>query len=238
VTKARGKRVSLIALCSALALLFAGLGVWQVERLGWKRDLIARVEARIKAPPVPLGPKDQWSRFMPENAEYLRVRTTGRFDHRRETLVDALTERGKGFWVLTPLVTTDRTILINRGFVPTGLADPSLRRAGQLGGSNDVTGLIRLTEPGGRFLRSNAPAEDRWYSRDVEAIARKRGIANPEPYFIDAEATPVPGGYPVGGLTVVRFPNNHLIYTLTWFALAGLCLFGLVLTLRSTHNGG
>lgn len=238
MTPPRRKRVLLTGLCAVLALLFGGLGVWQVERLRWKLDLIGRVEARVTAPPVPLGPKDRWSSFMPAEAEYFRVTTTGRYNHAQETLVDALTERGKGFWVLTPLITRDRTILVNRGFVPTELADPSNRQAGQLQGSVAVTGLMRLTEPGGRFLRANAPAEDRWYSRDVEAIARKRGIADAEPYFIDAEAMAVPGGYPVGGLTVIRFPNNHLIYALTWFALAALCLFGLVLTLRSTHIRG
>ena len=42
------------------------------------------------------------------------------------------------------------------------------------------------------------------------------------PFFIDADATPSPGGLPVGGLTVVHFPNSHLTYALTWFALAGL----------------
>jgi len=28
----------------------------------------------------------------------------------------------------------------------------------------------------------------------------------------------------VGGLTVVRFPNNHLVYALTWYGLALLLL--------------
>ncbi len=26
---------------------------------------------------------------------------------------------------------------------------------------------------------------------------------------------------PIGGLTVVAFPNNHLGYAITWFALSG-----------------
>ena len=78
--------------------------------------------------------------------------------------------------------------------------------------------LLRVTEPGGGFLRSNDPAGDRWYSRDVAAIAAARGVTEAAPYFIDAEASPA-GGYPVGGLTVLKFRNNHLVYALTWFAL-------------------
>jgi surfeit locus 1 family protein len=83
-----------------------------------------------------------------------------------------------------------------------------------------VTGLLRLTEPKGGFLRANDPAADRWYSRDVEAMAAARGLTDTAPYFIDADATPNPGGLPVGGLTVVAFRNSHLVYALTWFALA------------------
>ena len=31
---------------------------------------------------------------------------------------------------------------------------------------------------------------------------------------------PNPGGFPIGGLTVVAFHNDHLVYALTWFTLA------------------
>ncbi len=89
--------------------------------------------------------------------------------------------------------------------------------------------LLRLSEPGGGFLRRNAPAEDRWYSRDVAAIARAHGLDAVAPYFIDADAaTAAQAGtpWPRGGLTVVRFRDNHLGYALTWFALALLVAGG------------
>ncbi|MDB5653910.1 MAG: Surfeit locus 1 family protein, partial [Tardiphaga sp.] len=83
------------------------------------------------------------------------------------------------------------------------------------------TGLLRVSEPKGGFLRSNDPAADRWFSRDVAAIAQKRGLAEVAPYFIDAAA--VPGvAVPVGGLTVISLPNNHLVYAITWFVLAAM----------------
>jgi surfeit locus 1 family protein len=91
-----------------------------------------------------------------------------------------------------------------------------------------VVGLVRLSEPRGGFLRANDPAAGRWYSRDVAAIAAARGIAAPAPYFIDADAGANRPGWPVGGLTVIRFPNSHLAYALTWFALAVMAAAGLV----------
>ena len=224
------------ALCLLAALVFAALGLWQVERRTWKLDLIARVDQRLRAPAVALPPARQWTAFRGPATEYLRVRAHGRFRHDAETLVDALTERGPGFWVVTPLRTAEGAILVNRGFVPPDRASPSTRRAGQPGGEVTVTGLVRLTEPGGRFLRANAPSQDRWFSRDVEAIARARGLGPVAPFFIDADATSNPGGLPVGGLTVVRFRNTHLIYALTWFALAVLSIAGLVLAGRPVQD--
>jgi surfeit locus 1 family protein len=209
---------------------FTALGVWQIERRAWKLDLIARVDARIHALAVPPPARADWARVNARDDAYRHVRATGSFLHDRETLVQAVTERGAGFWVLTPLSTDQGTVLVNRGFVPPERRDPASRRAGQ--GPVTVTGLLRMSEPGGAFLRSNDPAAGRWYSRDVAAIARARGLGEVAPFFIDADATSNPGGYPVGGLTVVAFPNNHLVYALTWFGLAALSAWGAALILR------
>ncbi|TWA85667.1 surfeit locus 1 family protein [Azospirillum brasilense] len=199
--------------------VFTSLGVWQVERLFWKLDLIQRVEERARAAPVPAPGPEEWPAVTAASQEYRRVGVTGRFLNDQETLVQAVTERGGGFWVLTPF-RTDRgfTVLVNRGFVPPERRSTDSRPDGLIDVDTTVTGLLRVTEPGGGFLRSNDPAQDRWYSRDVAAIAAARGVTEAAPYFIDAEASP-PGGSPVGGLTVLKFPNNHLVYALTWFAL-------------------
>jgi surfeit locus 1 family protein len=101
-----------------------------------------------------------------------------------------------------------------------------------LSGPVEIVGLLRVTEPKGRFLRSNRPEQGRWYSRDVQAIAKSRGLANVAPFFIDADSRPNPGALPIGGMTVVAFRNMHLVYALTWFALALLCLAGLVVLFR------
>ncbi|GJE80356.1 SURF1 family protein [Methylorubrum thiocyanatum] len=229
-------RIVLVLAGLALTGVFLGLGTWQVERRVWKLALIDRVEARIHAEPVPAPGPEEWAGLTAASAEYRRVRLTGRFAHDRATLVQALSERGAGFWVLVPLV-TDRgfTVLVNRGFVPTEARERSARAAGEPEGEVTLTGLLRLSEPGGGFLRRNDPAADRWYSRDVAAIATARGIDGPTavaPYFVDADGAPNPGGLPMGGLTVVAFHNNHLVYALTWYALALMTAGALIFVLR------
>lgn len=211
-------------LCAALI----ALGTWQMHRRTWKLALIARVEHRVHAPPVaPPGPRD-WPQVSAERDEYLRVRVAGAWLRDRETRVHAATALGPGYWVMTPLAAADGSIvLVNRGFVPAEA--PSVAPPGAKEGSVTVTGLLRLTERGGSFLRRNDPAAGRWYSRDVAAIAAARGLAGVAPYFIDAEAPNALAASgsgsdrskePVAGMTVLAFPNNHLVYAITWYALA------------------
>jgi surfeit locus 1 family protein len=199
-----------------------GLGVWQVERRVWKLDLISRVEQRVHAAPVSAPGPSSWSRINASDDAYRHVRVTGHFLGARETLVQAVTERGGGYWVVAPFRAIEGfTVLVNRGFVPADRAESELRAAVDPG-ETTLTGLLRVTEPGGAFLRHNDPAADRWYSRDVTAIAAARGIQQVAPYFIDVDRSADPAALPVGGLTVIAFPNNHLLYALTWFGLAAM----------------
>lgn len=236
----RGSAGLLASICAVGLVLVAGLtalGTWQIQRRAWKHDLIARVDARVHADPVEApGPEDCTS-LTAEADAYRRVRATGRLRQDSETLVQAVTELGGGFWVMTPLERADgTTILINRGFVPADRRDPAARVEGRGDGPVTVTGLLRLTEPGGGFLRRNDPAAGRWYSRDVDAIAQARGLSRTAPYFIDADATPNAGGWPVGGLTIVAFPDNHLVYAITWYILALMVAGGVAYTVLDARR--
>lgn len=229
----RSRRI-LVGAMLALVAIFVALGTWQVQRLFWKFDLIARVDARVHADPVQAPPASDWANVSAQKDEYRHLAVTGIFDHGKSVLVQAVTALGPGFWVLTPLLADDgSTTLVNRGFVPVDRADPAARVQGNISGRVTVTGLLRMSEPGGGFLRSNDPAADRWFSRDVSAIARAKGLARVAPYFVDADGAANPGGLPVGGLTVVRFANSHLFYALTWYGLAVMSAVGAVLVYRA-----
>lgn len=180
----RAGLIAASALAALLVLVLAGLGAWQVQRLQWKTDLIARVEAQLQAPAIP-APMDWSSPAALE--EYRPVTLSGRYRPEAEALVKAVTQEGGGFWVMTPL-TGDQggTVWINRGFVPQDRAGhPADWRAPE--GRVSVTGLLRASQPGGGFLRKNDPAGDRWFSRDTLALAQARGLGPVAPYFIDAE---------------------------------------------------
>jgi surfeit locus 1 family protein len=224
---------ALAAMFLALALAcvgFMALGVWQVERLAWKHGLIVRVEHQVNAAPSAAPGASAWAGITREAYEYRRVRVRGEFAHDRETLVAATTALGSGYWVLTPLRTEQGFwLLVNRGFVPPEARDRAHRRIEDPTGVQEVTGLLRLTEPGGRLWQHNAPEAGRWYSRDVAAIASARELSTATPgvpvapYFVDAVAQPgAVAAWPRAGLTVLHFSNNHRVYAATWFALAAM----------------
>jgi surfeit locus 1 family protein len=214
-----------LATLVVLGVLVA-LGSWQLQRKAWKEDLIEKIEARAHGAPASIPPEGEWPAWQAEAHEFRRVSVMGRFLHDREIAVHGLAEvsRGQpaqGFYIYTPLALPEGgAVLVNRGFVPTELRDPSRRSAGQTEGPVTVTGLVRAPERRGWFLPENEPARDRWFSRDPAAFAAARGLARAAPFTIDADSTPNPGGWPKGGQTRLNLPNNHLQYAMTWYGLA------------------
>ena len=230
---AAGSRVRFALLfvlfAGALAVL-VGLGTWQVQRLAWKEALLATIDARIHADPLPL---DEVASRYPE-IEYVPVTATGRFDHAAERHVFTTWEGESGYDVFTPLLLGEnRAVLVNRGFVPFDRKDPATRADGQVGGEVTVTGLARrgLAEKPSWVVPDNDPAKNVFYWKDVRAMRETSGLdpaIDVLPFVVDAGDAVNPGGLPVGGTTLIDLPNNHLQYAVTWYGLAlALCgVFG------------
>ena len=225
--RGRAARAAIVFGALLFFIGFVMLGSWQVQRRAWKLDLIERVDSRVHAPAVDAPEPAHWSQVSAANDEYRHVRVSGRFMDAATVRVQAVSELGAGFWLLTPLRQDDGSVvLVNRGFVPAEARVPTPPAPPT---AVSVTGLLRLTEPGGGFLRHNDPAANRWYSRDVAAIAESRGLNRVAPFFIDADAAPGDASSPdapVGGLTVIAFHNNHLVYAITWYTLAVMVAAG------------
>lgn len=195
-----------------------GLGTWQVQRLHWKQDLIADRTARLEAPPIALPEASAG----PAEVEFFRVRVTGVFRHEREMYLGARSLRGNlGFHVITPLERHDGShVLVDRGWVPLERKDPGTRAAGQLDGTVTVEGVIRSGGRKGWFVPDNQPEENFWFYVDTDAMAAHAGLGAVAPFYVEAGAAEVPGGYPIGGQSRIALPSNHLSYAVTWYSLA------------------
>jgi surfeit locus 1 family protein len=210
----------LVAL-AGIAMLVS-LGIWQLQRLAWKEALIARIEARAKAPPGPLPPASEWPALKPEDYEYRHVILHGRFEGREAPVFRGNGPEagdGPGYLVLAPLLLPDGTsVLVNRGFVPSGAKEPISHPPPP--GEATITGLMREPEPRNFFTPADQPDRNQWFTRDPGAIAAHFGLSRAAPFSVDADYSGDPKALPRGGTTVITFPNNHLSYALTWFGLA------------------
>ena len=197
----------LFGLIGTAVLIF--LGLWQVQRLDWKRGILDSIETRIAADPVAVPPA-------PTQAEdqYRRVDASGIIEVGEIHVYTAAPSGGVGYRVIAPFTLTDgRKILIDRGFVPIGDKETA-RPAGPI--------LVRgsLLWPDDGALDSNPPdfARNIWIGRDLPAMASQMGT---EPLLIVAARTdPADGPAPLP--VTVNIPNNHLEYAVTWFGLAAV----------------
>lgn len=206
-------------------MILIGLGTWQVERLRWKEDLLATIDARRHAEPLSLNEVElQYGRT--GDVDYTPVTATGEFMHDAERHFFATWQGASGYYVYTPLrLETGRVVFVNRGFVPFEQKDPKTRQQGQVSGPQTITGLARNPLPGkpSMMVPDNDPDKNIFYWKDLRAMAIlsdldvDRGVL---PFFVDADARPNPGGLPRGGVTMINLPNNHLQYAITWYGLA------------------
>jgi surfeit locus 1 family protein len=211
-----------------ILVLSLGLGLWQMERRAWKGEILDRIATNQAAAPMTL---DQLLAGNPLRHEYGRVRVAGTFEHGHEFFLAARSLKNKvGLQVIVPLKTDDgRVILFDRGWVPDRAA--ATQAITRTTGRVEVTGLVRRSQIRARFAPENVPEKNVWFQADVP-LMRKLAGAPPDPkldtFFLEADATPNPGGVPVGGQTRLEIPNDHLQYAITWFLIA-LALSGVYL---------
>jgi surfeit locus 1 family protein len=207
----------------ALAILVS-LGSWQVQRLYWKEALIASIEQRRHAQPLDaVGIEAMLAAG--DDVDYRAATAEGRFLHDKERHFLATFQGQSGFYLYTPLQLSDgRYLFVNRGFVPYDRKEASTRPQSLIEGPVKVTGLARarLGEKPSSMVPDNDEGRNIFFWKDLTRMTATTNLPDGKvlPFFLDADATPVPGGLPMGGVTQIDLPNSHLQYAVTWYGLA------------------
>ncbi|KAK4174047.1 putative COX1 assembly protein Shy1 [Triangularia setosa] len=204
------------------------LGTWQVKRLAWKTDLIAKCEDRIVRPPLPLPPRIDPAAI--SDFDFRRVLVTGRYRHDQEMLIGPRMRDGEqGYIVVTPLERKDdpgATVLVNRGWISKKHADQKSRPLEALPREEvTVEGLLREPWKKNMFTPDNRPDKGEFYFPDVKQMAELTGsqpvwveqTMNPD-YFTTLEYEQK--GVPIGRPAEVNLRNNHAQYIFTWYGLS------------------
>jgi len=88
------------------------------------------------------------------------------------------------------------------------------------------------------LLPDNNPDKNYWFWIDIPAMATADHLTDVAPFYIDADATPNPGGWPTGGVKPPELPDNHLLYAGFWFAMAVAMIVVYVVYHRQTDRRG
>lgn len=201
------------------------LGCWQVQRLNWKADLIARFEDRLIRDPLELPPHIDSSAV--KEFDYRRILATGTYRHDQEMLIGPRIHEGEnGYLVVTPLERPNgSTILVCRGWIKKEFKDKESRPAGLPRGEITVEGLLREPFKKNMFTPDNNPGIDEWYFPDVAQMAKMTGA---QPVWVEEtlvgdfleEQRRESKGIPIGRSPEVHLRNNHAQYIFTWYVVS------------------
>ncbi|WP_419740947.1 SURF1 family protein [Ruegeria sp.] len=182
------------------------LGTWQVQRLAWKQEILSEIDSRIAAEPVPLP-----QQVSEDEDKYLPVTVSGDMEPGEIHVLVSVKQVGAGYRIIQSFSTQDRTILVDRGFVPT-----TAKQTDRLTGPMEVTGNLHWPDEIDSYTPDADIDSNIWFARDVPNLAAALGT---EPILLIARSQTDLGVTPLP-VDTAGIPNDHLQYAITWFGLA------------------
>lgn len=214
-----------------VGMMFA-LGVWQLQRLEWKQNIISQVEEGMQEAPIThlFTDKD-----MQTAMEFRRVKLAGMFSY-NEAHITPRYFRGKlGYGVLTPFLfgsagnfSESTYILVDRGWIPAEEKSKFEALAKQAAAHEGVVieGILRRPLGKGWFTPNNDPEKNLWFWMDMPALEKALG-AKLQPMIVQMVGEQKRDVYPIPSDGKIKLRNDHLGYAITWFliAIAGVAIF-------------
>ncbi|MFC7705662.1 SURF1 family protein [Plastorhodobacter daqingensis] len=189
--------------------ILLSLGLWQMQRLDWKRAVIDEIEASIHAAPVALPDRPD-----PARDRYLPVAVSGRTTGDEIHVLVSRKGVGAGFRIISAFETDDgRRIMIDRGFVREAARNQP-RPARPL----DVVGNLHWPQDSDSYTPEPDAVRGFWFARDVPRMAEALGT---EPLLVILREGAEDGIEPLP-VDTSAIPNDHLNYAVTWFLLAAV----------------
>ena len=206
--------------------VLVSLGVWQVQRLAWKENILTELDARLTGAPTPFS-----TAATEADDEYTRVTLSGTPTGEELHVLTSGTTAGTGYRVISKFILDDGTaILVDLGLLPLDGKD-----APPLIAPMQITGTLLWPDDKNASTPDPDLAKNIWFARNTVTMADDlstdsfmvvASTANPA----DARLTPLP-------VETSGIKNDHLEYAITWFSLAFVwAIMTLFLIFRTTRQ--
>ncbi|KIC41348.1 cytochrome oxidase biogenesis protein Surf1, facilitates heme A insertion [Ruegeria sp. ANG-R] len=186
--------------------VLVSLGVWQMQRMAWKEGILAEIDARIAADPIDLP-----QTVSEADDKYLPVTLSGEMEPEEIHVLVSVKQVGAGYRIIQPFSVEDRTVLVDRGFVPV-----TDKQAERVSGPMEVSGNLHWPDEVDGYTPEPDIDDNIWFARDLPNLAAALGT---EPVLLIARTETDPGVTPLP-VDTANIPNDHLQYAITWFGLA------------------
>ena len=187
--------------------LLCCLGVWQLQRLEWKTQLLRNLEQRIVESPIELGED-----LDEERDQYRSVVVSGILQDKEIHVLTSRKNVGPGFLVISPFrLLNGKVILVDRGFI-----EESKKNTIRTGGTITITGNLLWPEELDRFTPDPNIKKNIWFARDLNRMAEYLGASE----ILVVARKEDPPGTTLPQRVGINIANNHLNYAITWFSLA------------------
>lgn len=190
-------------------IVLCWLGFWQLDRLAWKQDILADINARLTAAPVALPATPDAARDA-----YLPVTLDGTVVGPELHVLVSGTAAGTGYLVIRAFETTDdRRILVDAGLL--SLEDKATVPTAQTG---TLTGNLIWPDDVNGATPEPDVEKNIWFGRDVVSMS---DALQTEPLMVVArDLTSADPRLTVLPVDTIGIKNDHLSYAVTWFGLA------------------
>lgn len=218
-----------------MMVLCVFLARWQWTRYQTRQVENAALDRALGAPAVPVAellaavpaddPGGGAGAALPPGLEWRMVSAVGTFDVDQQVAVRRRPLGGRnGFWIVTPLVTDDGVLLVNRGWVAAGGGDAQSTPEVPPPPVGTVTVAGRL-RPAETSEHTDPPAGQAWAS-DPTVLITPASVARFPAYVELRDSDPAADA----GLAALPDPGhrglNNLVYAVQWLLFAAVALFG------------
>lgn len=232
-----GKSFPLIATLFTLSGvgILVSLGLWQIERLQWKEQIIQAVEKEleIKAQERPID-KQMIMKAARDPYPYLRGYVQGKYiQDASPVLIKPRTSPGPGVGAhlvdLFELEESGLQIMVNRGWVPADMNNESsedLKTYPTDSQKHRLIGHFKAVETPSALMPDNRPDKDMWTHIDPEDLRHywNKGTLAPLVLYLESHNTHNNTDPPIGFDKYWMPYNKHMQYAIFWFSMAGILL--------------